>query len=729
MLRKIFSGIVLALLLNGMLIVKSDTTLPATTSQQIQLETDKHYYELGESVTITLTNIGYQLIYIPQDPPWIIYTYPDNELVYPKFPQNDPWPLEPSESKSWSWNQVNEYESRSAEPGNYVIKDTQNWGLSVYFSILSSYTVPDNYEKIQDAIDASSDKGTIYVRNGTYNECILINKPLRIVGENKENTTINGLDIPVGHVVQIRSSDVSLYNFTIRHPDAHPHHGISIGHTNSFVRNINISGNRIINCDQGIFIMKASDINIECNEFERDWINSILCGQSSGIRIRIINNTISLEEGLEEEKNWENSVGIHVDGSKNSTFRGNKIKNIHVGIETSGDNGSTYVYNELCQCSTGIGIKNGLDNFVGYNLMYDNDLCISLDESPDNNVTCNEIFENPEGTGIKISHSENNTVIGNTLESTKSGIQVIYSVNNSILDNYLYNCSQACELEDSEYNLIEANVIQACSFGISTDDGSTNNTICRNDFFDNNESALELGTNCWKSNYWSDYEGGELPHHKDNCPLNVPIGPIPVYFEETMYFCNIDGNMTMSRFSAHEEETLSFNVTGEGYINLTIPRKLLDGQFKVVIDNEPLPCILWWNDTHTLIWFTYDEEGTHNVKVVADISTKTPSESPDISMKLDVGPSFTGNYNLTVPRTFLDGQFRIIVNDVTIPSILYWNKTHTSIYFAYSEENFHNVRIVAKNSIIQFPDTNADGAINILDLAHVAMRFGETLED
>jgi len=579
MLRKIFSGIVLALLLTSMLMLEF-AILPASTSQQTPLlKTDKNKYKSGQTVTITLVNIGDKPVQINQDIPWIIYTHPDNELVYPKSPSYQNWWLEPGAEDSWVWHQFNEFESRPAEPSNYVIKDTQGWGLSVRFSIVTYFVVPDDYKTIQEAIDKSSDGGTVYVRSGTYREWIIINKPLRIEGESKENTTINGYGVPdCGRIVQILSSDVSLYNLNITHPDEDPHFGITIGSEMSsrLIGNITISGNSIYNCDEGIFVWRASDINITCNEFERCKPNGIHSPYSSGIRIRVINNTMHLEG-----EPPTNSAGIRVTGSKNSTFSGNKITNIHAGICTSGDNGSTYVHNELHQCSDGISISDGRGNLIGYNRMYENDLCISLDRSSNNNLTSNEIFENPEGTGIRIHNLGNNTVIRNTISN-------------------LYNCSQACTLEESQDSLIEGNVIQACSCGISTDDDSTDNIICNNDFLENdiygNELPIyvsEAGTNCWENNYWSDYEGVDTDNNG----------------------CGVD-----------PDKKICFNVNGQGYVNVTISKNLLDGSFKVLVNNSQIPHSVTWNSTSgpsfpswsTSICFNHSTPSLNNVKIEAE---------------------------------------------------------------------------------------------------------------
>ena len=51
--------------------------------------------------------------------------------------------------------------------------------------------VPDDYSTIQAAINASNAGDTIYVKNGTYFETLVIDKPLRVIGESRTNTIIN----------------------------------------------------------------------------------------------------------------------------------------------------------------------------------------------------------------------------------------------------------------------------------------------------------------------------------------------------------------------------------------------------------------------------------------------------------------------------------------------------------------------------------------------------------
>jgi len=51
--------------------------------------------------------------------------------------------------------------------------------------------VPDIYPTIQAAINAASAGDTIYVRNGTYYENVVVNKTISLIGENKNTTVVD----------------------------------------------------------------------------------------------------------------------------------------------------------------------------------------------------------------------------------------------------------------------------------------------------------------------------------------------------------------------------------------------------------------------------------------------------------------------------------------------------------------------------------------------------------
>jgi len=73
---------------------------------------------------------------------------------------------------------------------------------------------PNNYTKIQDAIDNASNGDTVFVYNGTYNEGLNVNKSIDLIGEDKNTTIIKGSNW--GLVVFISADYVIFSNFTIQ---------------------------------------------------------------------------------------------------------------------------------------------------------------------------------------------------------------------------------------------------------------------------------------------------------------------------------------------------------------------------------------------------------------------------------------------------------------------------------------------------------------------------------
>ena len=73
---------------------------------------------------------------------------------------------------------------------------------------------PDNYTKIQDAIDNASDGDTIFVYSGTYFEHVVVDKQLYLIGEDKNSTIIDGEGSE--DVVVIYADGVTIQQFTIR---------------------------------------------------------------------------------------------------------------------------------------------------------------------------------------------------------------------------------------------------------------------------------------------------------------------------------------------------------------------------------------------------------------------------------------------------------------------------------------------------------------------------------
>lgn len=130
---------------------------------------------------------------------------------------------------------------------------------------------------------------------------------------------------------------------------------------------------------------------------------------------------------------------------------------------------------------------------------------------------------------------------------------------------------------------------------------------------------------------------------------NVMIGLVRQCFSVTWKWLDekknpvwLSANVTSS--SDHPIENLNFTrslgqinfkITSAlpGFCNVTVPKLLMDGAFKVFINDTQVQCMLTWNTSHTFVYFTYST-GTHNVEIIGEIVTRV--RGPDLLSIADV---------------------------------------------------------------------------------------------
>lgn len=88
--------------------------------------------------------------------------------------------------------------------------------VSVGVSSASTIYVPDDYEKIQWAVDNTSAGDTIIVRDGIYYENVDVNQSLTIKSENGAEATIVQAANPYVHVFKITADYVNISGFTAK---------------------------------------------------------------------------------------------------------------------------------------------------------------------------------------------------------------------------------------------------------------------------------------------------------------------------------------------------------------------------------------------------------------------------------------------------------------------------------------------------------------------------------
>ena len=381
---------------------------------------------------------------------------------------------------------------------SYVIDSNNNDGYPLIHPYGSICNLDSGltYLTIQSAINAPEtlNEHTIFVRNGTYYENVVVNKSLSIIGQNRETTIVDGNG--TGTVVYIVSDNTKITGFTIRssgssyNPDGSGDSGVFA----NCVKDCSISGNDVLNNGvYGVLLWHCSGSYVSCNlvSFASEQ-ESIRLGYSYDCEVS--NNTVT----------YANYVGIEVDNSPN------------------------------CRILDNAAYSNGLDG-------------IYLLNSPNSIISDNDVHSNEYG-GIGIQYSNSVNINGNTVYSHYgSNIDLTSSncciVTDNIAKNSLWN--DGISLSWSSNNVISCNEI--CSngrYGISIWTSPNNNKIFHNSFTNNGMQTISQGTNTWDDdypsggNYWSNYNGtdsnsdgiGDSPYvidanNQDNYPLMSPWTP------------------------------------------------------------------------------------------------------------------------------------------------------------------------------------------------------------
>ena len=322
---------------------------------------------------------------------------------------------------------------------------------------------PNNYTKIQDAIDNASDGDTVFVYDDSspYIENVEINKELSLIGENQNSTIIDGGGI--SYVILVRSNYVEICDFTIQNCiNAYDFAGIYIQSADSCC----ISNNTILNSSEwphivsdGIQILSGNDNIIDGNKIVHTW---------DGISLYYSNNNMIT----------------------NNTF----IDHIH----------GVFIYG------------NNHDNTIQYNIFEQSDNnAILIDIKPEMHIERLQIHNNtmngnysPISGGFEAitsyTNCDNISIIGN--EINEFGTAIWIGGNKGIIsNNVIDNCKRAVILREESISLnishntfrkgdiginlggsnhkVSYNILQKFEIGVYT--SGTNNIVWRNKFEEN----------------------------------------------------------------------------------------------------------------------------------------------------------------------------------------------------------------------------------------------------
>jgi parallel beta-helix repeat protein len=398
------------------------------------------------------------------------------------------------------------------------------------------------YSTIQEAIGtfATHEGHTILVKAGTYNEAVVVNKPVSLVGEGNGATVICGDNNRT--TLNIICDGVNVTGFTIR-GDGNVTSGVGNGIALINANNCNISGNTITANNYGIYLqdsgnntlrnniikgneynfgVSSSSLSNYINDVDTSnmvdgkpicyWVNKHDSTVPSDVGyVALVNCTNISAQNLQLNSNYN---GLLVAYTQNSTITDNTLANNWEGMKVDYSTGNVFTGNDMQDNRYNFGVSNGLANDVdSSNTVNDKPViywvnqhnkavpsnagCVILINCTDITVQNLQLSNNNQGillvntknttitqniitnhfNGIELDASQNNTITGNIIEANgNSGISALYSDDNSFVGNKIIANTIGINVNASSINSIHRNHITANTQAIQFRNSITKNS-------------------------------------------------------------------------------------------------------------------------------------------------------------------------------------------------------------------------------------------------------------
>ena len=389
------------------------------------------------------------------------------------------------------------------------------------------------YQYIREAINNSDNGDTILVANGRYYENIIINKSLTIecleediYGHSKMNAVIFGTKNT--HVLQITADNVTISKFILQNGNG------PLGTSAIYItsNNVIISENNFSYNMYGVRTEGSSNVDIIKNNFTRSYWRAIklTSSQYTNISDNKISGCYKESIWIEEKCNYtiisnntlvDNNRGISIHNCPFASITENTIMNSSFAISLDSDN-SSIIDNFIINCA-GDGIK----------LKKSNNVTIS------GNYITNSHHGGIFDSGIQTDVSSNVTIVGNVIcDNKKYGIISQTDKDFTIKGNFIIDndyCGIWTRYGSKRINISE-NFFSYNEYPIRLD--SSGNTVCHNNFINNDFKSEDYGNSIWDhgypsgGNYWGEVYSGSDNFHGPNqdLPGSDGIGDTPCTF-------------------------------------------------------------------------------------------------------------------------------------------------------------------------------------------------------
>ena len=279
---------------------------------------------------------------------------------------------------------------------------------------------PNNYTRIQDAVDHAMAGDTVYVFSASspYAEHVVVNKSIHLMGENRTTTVIDGSG--VGDVVLLLADGVTITGFTVQHGGDLPKVNAGI---EARANKCSIHGN----------------IAFQNGEFGV----GILLNHSSGAHV--YDNLIA-ENGNE---------GVFIGSSTNATVELNTMTgNGHCGVVISNSMENTVIDNTMILNYAGVSLWPGAThNEIARNDIHNQQYSgIGLWPGADDNFLHDNLLVNNSLYGVLLTKADGTIITFNTIQGSNEGVR-LFMANNSVFrcNNFIGN-NRSAFFENSSLN-------------------------------------------------------------------------------------------------------------------------------------------------------------------------------------------------------------------------------------------------------------------------------------
>ena len=322
-----------------------------------------------------------------------------------------------------------------------------------------------DYNCIQCAINHANPNDIIKVYSGTYDEHIIIDKEVKLIGIPNEfengsdagNPVIDGNNC--GDVVVINSSCVDVICFEI------------------------INSALDYRMGSGI-IVNGDACNISSNIFENNFV---------GLNVQSDNIMVS------HNIFYYNVFGINAGPNRLNTYRDNQLFNTGFSLQSEPNDLKTNVFD-----------NNSVNGKPVYIHIWENDTTISHNDAGQviivdcHNVTIENIKISNATIGIAIGYSSDLIIRNNTLTNINRGGISLHADNSDVYNNSFVNCSYGCYLEGGDDFYIHHNNFIKC---YKHDQPAIS-------WVKKHQSFMDSTNVVYDSNYWGDWIGLKLPSMK-----------------------------------------------------------------------------------------------------------------------------------------------------------------------------------------------------------------------